>query len=164
MPHAVRILAAHERRDPPVDTLILDADQRRLQRGRALGERGTCVEFDLPQPVVLRTDDMILLDDGGTVEVVARAELLWEIRAEVAILARLAWMLGDRHVQIEILANRIRLRRDPALEPLLAAAGAALAAIEAPFEPEGGAYTPSATEHQHHTHEHAHRHGHSHPG
>jgi urease accessory protein len=170
MPRAVRILAARDRRDASVDTLILDADQRRVQRGRVVGERGTCVEFDLPAPIVLRTDDTILLDDGSMVEVVARAESLWEIRADVVSLARLAWMLGDRHVQIEILANRIRLRRDPTLEPLLATAGAALAAIDAPFEPEGGAYTPSAAEHHHHTNEpapasgsaHAHRHAHSH--
>jgi len=104
----------------------------------------------------LRTDDQLLLDDDSVVEIVAQAEPLVEVRADVSVLARLAWMLGDRHVAVEILPNRIRLRRDPALEPLLIAAGGKLMAIEAPFEPEGGAYTASA----HAGHDHHHRHDH----
>jgi urease accessory protein len=101
---------------------------------------------------------------------VAQAEALIEVRADVAVLARLAWMLGDRHVPVEVLPNRIRLRRDPALEPLLTAAGGKVAMIEAPFEPEGGAYAASAhaaADHHHHDHgdhDHAHDgdHGHAH--
>jgi urease accessory protein len=156
MPRAVRVLAAQERHSP-MDTLILDADQRRMQRGVVVGERNTRVAFEFAGPVTLRTDDVLLLDDGSAVEVVARAEPLWELRADVETLARLAWMLGDRHVPIEILLNRIRLRRELALEPLLTAAGAKLAAIEAPFEPEGGAYTDSGhSAGHHHGQEHAH--------
>jgi urease accessory protein len=72
---------------------------------------------------------------------------------------------------VEILPNRIRLRRDPALELVLTAAGGKLMAIEAPFEPEGGAYTASTHSghdphhrHDHDDHDHAHGgdHGHAH--
>jgi urease accessory protein len=61
------------------------------------------------------------------------------------------------------MANRLRIRRDAALEGMLTALGARLAAIEAPFDPEGGAYaaTPHAHDHAHHDHSHEH-HGHDH--
>jgi urease accessory protein len=166
MPRVTKLLPAHEPRGGSTDTLILNAEQRRMQRGFVFGENGTCVEFDFAEPVVLRTDDVLLLDDGSRVEIVAQAEPLIEVRAEFSVLARLAWMLGDRHVPVEILPNRIRLRRDPALETLLTAAGGKVAMIEAPFEPEGGAYAASAPAgHDHHHHDHGdHHHGdHGHP-
>ncbi len=159
MPRVIRLLDAHEPRRRSVDTLLLNAEQRRLQRGFVFGGKGTCVEFDFADPVVLRTDDALLLDDGTTVEIVAQAEPLLEVRAGLTVLARLAWMLGDRHVPIEILPNRIRLRRDPALEPLLTAFGGKVSRIDAPFEPEGGAYAAANdTDHHHHGHTHGHDH------
>jgi urease accessory protein len=166
MPRAVRLLNAGAPRDRRVDTLILNAEQRRMQRGFVFGAKGTCVELDFADPVVLRTDDVLLLDDGSSVEVVAEPEPLLEVRAVFPVLVRLAWMLGDRHVAVEILPTRIRLRRDPALEALLTRAGGKVVAVEAPFEPEGGAYAASADSagpHHHHGHEHhdpVHDHGH----
>ena len=157
MPRVKELLRAGEPRGRIADTLILNAEQRRMRHGFVFGEKGTCVEFDFAEPVVLRTDDRLLLDDDRVVEIVAQAEPLLEVKADVPALARLAWMLGDRHVPVEILPNRIRLRRDPALEPLLTAAGGKLVAIEAPFEPEGGAYSASA--HAGHDHHHHHDHG-----
>ena len=96
-------------------------------------------------------------------EVVAAPEPLIEARAaDLAGLARLAWHLGDRHVPVQVLPNRIRARRDAAVEALLKSLGAKVALIEAPFEPEGGAYA-SSHGHEHHDHDHAHdHHGHSH--
>ena len=38
------------------------------------GGRGTCVEFDFPTPPLLRTDDLLLLDDGRLIEIVAEVE------------------------------------------------------------------------------------------
>jgi urease accessory protein len=169
MPRVKKLLPAHEPRGASADTLILNAEQRRMQRGFVFGEKGTCVEFDFAEPVVLRTDDVLLLDNDSRVEVVAQAEPLMEAKAEFSVLARLAWMLGDRHVPVEILPNRIRLRRDPALEALLTGAGGKVAMIEAPFEPEGGAYAASAPAaghhhpHEHGDHHHAHHGDHGHP-
>jgi len=168
MPRVIKVLLAREPRGPHADTLLLNAEQRRMQRGFVFGERGTCVEFDFAEPVVLRTDDVLLLDNDCVVEIVAQAEPLMEVRADFSVLARLAWMLGDRHVPVEILPNRIRLRRDLALEPLLAAAGGKVVKIEAPFEPEGGAYAASAHSaghdhhHDHGDHHHAHSGDHAH--
>ena len=162
MPRANRVLHAAERRDMPVaDTLILSHAQRQAQKGFLFGVKGTCVEFDFAEPVRLRTDDALVLDDGGLVEIVAEPEPLIEARAaDLPALARLAWHLGDRHVPIQVLERRLRLKRDPAIEVLLQSLGAKVVAIDAPFEPEGGAYAAPAGDHHHHDHGHGHDHHH----
>ena len=177
MPRATRVLHAAERRDTPVvDTLILPHAQRQAQKGFLFGVKGTCVELDFAEPVRLRTDDALVLDDGGLVEIVAEPEPLIEARAaDLPALARLAWHLGDRHVPVQVLERRLRLKRDPAIEALLQSLGAKVVAIEAPFEPEGGAYAAPADDHHHHDHQdhdhrsrprswhdHDHDHGHDH--
>ena len=67
-------------------------------------------------------------------------------------LSRLAWHLGDRHVPVQVLSNRIRARRDAGIEALLTSLGAKVASIEAPFEPEGGAYALRGHDHGHDHH------------
>jgi urease accessory protein len=165
MSRATRVLAAGHRHDRPVvDTVILDYAQRSAQKGTVAGVKGGTFEIDLHQPARLRTDDLLVLDDGGLVEVVAAPEPLIEARAaDVAGLSRLAWHLGDRHVPVQVLPNRIRARRDPAIEALLASLGAKVVEIEAPFEPEGGAYGQhhAHDDHDHH-HDGHHHHGHGH--
>jgi urease accessory protein len=166
MPRATRVVTAAERKDAPVlDTLILPHAQRQAQKGFLFGTKGTCVELDFAEPVRLRTDDALVLDNGGLVEVVAEPEPLVEVRAaDLPSLARLAWHLGDRHVPVQIFERKLRLKRDPAVEELLVALGAKAMAIEAPFEPEGGAYEAAAGgHHDHHDHDHHHHdHGHDH--
>jgi len=149
------------------DTLVLDLEQRRTHRGVVVTVKGASVELDLEAPVWLRTDDVLVLEDGALIEVVAAAEPLLEIRApDVQILARIAWMLGDRHVPVQILSNRLRLHRDPALKEMLSRFAVKLTEIEAPFDPEGGAYAAGEHAHEHHDHDHGshHHHGHAHHG
>jgi urease accessory protein len=164
MPRAIRVLRAAERRDTSaVDTLILAHAQRQAQTGFLFGVKGTCVELDFAEPVRLRTDDALVLDDDGLVEIVAEPEPLIEARAaDLPALARLAWHLGDRHVPVPILERRLRLKPDPAIEALLQNLGAKVVAIDAPFEPEGGAYDAAASDHDHHHHDHGHGHSHDH--
>jgi urease accessory protein len=138
-----------------IDTVILSPEQRRAPRGSVTGAKGTRCTFDLAEPIALRAGDLLVLDDGNLIEVVAEPEPLIEARAkDLTALARLAWHLGDRHVPVQLFPNRLRVRRDAAIEALLARLGAKTVAIEAPFDPEGGAYT--------HTHDHGHEHGHDH--
>ena len=162
MPRVTSVLGPGHRHDRPVvDTVILDYAQRSAQKITVTGVKGGMIEIDLQQPAGLRTDDLLLLDDGTLVEVVAAPESLIEARTtDVAALARLAWHLGDRHVPVQLLANRIRARRDAGVEALLASLGAKVTLIEAPFEPVGGAYASShGHDHQDHDHDH---HGHAH--
>jgi urease accessory protein len=101
-----------------------------------------------------------MLEDGRIVEVVAAPEPLAEIRpAEGQALARLAWHLGNRHLPTEILAKSLRIRRDPVIEAMAEGLGARLVQLEAPFNPEGGAYAKAEAE----AHDHGHHLGHDHP-
>jgi urease accessory protein len=173
MRRVVRVLAADRSARAPIDSVIICSDQRRVQTAQLTGVKGTPIGIMLPEPVLLRNGDLLELDDGSFVDVVAEPEPLVEIRGnDLTHLARLAWHLGDRHVPVQVLANRLRMRRDEVLETLLKNLGARLTAIEAPFDPEGGAYATQAAhhahdhcghDHDHHEHhEHDHAHGHHH--
>ena len=146
----------------PIDSIILKPDQRRVQTAHLTGVNGTSIAVMLPESILLRNGDALELDDGSIVDVVVEPEPLVEIRGkDLTHLARLAWHLGDRHVPVQIFSNRLRMRRDPVLETLLQNLGARLTAIEAPFDPEGGAYAarPAHDRHAHDPH-----HDHGHPG
>jgi urease accessory protein len=166
MHRVVRVLAAAPAEGRVIDTVILTPGERRAPRGNVTGVKGTRLTFELAEQVALRAGDLLQLDDGNLIEVVAEPEPLIEARAkDLTALARLAWHLGDRHVAVQLFANRLRVRRDPAIEALLARLGAKLVAIEAPFDPEGGAYVAQAHGHHHHGHDHDHHHhdhGHGH--
>ena len=135
-----------------VDTLLLKFDDRRKQQGFVFGGKGTCIEFDFPAPPCLRTDDLLVLDDGKLAEVVADIEPVIEVRAkDFAAVARLLLALGNRHVPVQVLANRIRLQKRPEIEALLAEHGLAGIEMAAPFEPDRGPHE--------HDHGHDHHHG-----
>jgi len=162
MLRVVRVVSSAAATARRVDSVILNSQQRRLQTGRLTGVNGTTIGAMLPEPVLLRNGDALELDDGTIVDVVIEPEPLVEIRAsDLTHLARLAWHLGDRHVPVQIFPNRLRMRPDHTLEAMLKGLGARLAPIEAPFDPEGGAYAHHAhPHHHHHNHDDSHDHHH----
>src|SRR5713226_7043676 len=130
-----------------IDRVVLDADERHRRRITLTGEGGTSFLLDLPHATALRDGDGLVLEDGSIVRVAGKREPLVEITAaDSQQLARLAWYIGNRHTDVEIIGERLRIRRDPVLEDMLRGLGAQLSPIEAPFEPEPGAY---GQEHQH---------------
>jgi urease accessory protein len=158
-----------------IDQVLLDAHERHRRRVVLTGERGTTFLLDLPRATALRDGDGLVLDDGGIVRVVGRPEPLIEIAAAGSHeLARLAWHIGNRHVEVQIVGDRLRMRRDHVIEDMLRGLGARLSPVEAPFDPEQGAYGQHAHGHahdrdhhghpheRHHEHDHAHEHGHEH--
>jgi urease accessory protein len=151
-----------------VDTLLLKFADRTKQHGFVFGGKGTCVEFDFPVPPLLRTDDRLVLDDGHLVEVVADAEPVLEVREkDFARAASLLLALGNRHVPVQILANRLRVLADPATALVLEERGFKPAAVMAPFEPDDGGAHGHDHRHEHHRgHDHGHGlpdgHGHDH--
>jgi urease accessory protein len=163
MPRATKILRAGAPRPVPVsDTLILDFDKRQTKQGFFFTGKGTCIELDFAEPPALATDDALVLDDGALIEIVADAEPLIEARIpDAAALARMAWRLGDRHVPVQIFANRLRVRRNAEVEALLAGVAAKVTPLTAPFEADG-ASTHAGHDHHHDHHHHDHGHGHDH--
>jgi urease accessory protein len=120
------------------DRVVLDHDHRHRRRIVLRTERGNDLLLDLPRPVHLQQDDGLLLDDGSVV--CARPEALLEIRAEPAALVRIAWHLGNRHLPVQFLEGRLRIRADSVIAEMVQRLGGEALAIEAPFDPEGGAY------------------------
>jgi len=131
-----------------IDRVVLDAGERHRRRAMLTAAGGRKFLLDLPHAAVLHDGDGLVLDDGSVVRVVAGPEPLMEIAADTAHdLARLAWHLGNRHTEVQVVGGRLRIRRDHVLEDMLVRLGARLTTIEAPFEPERGAY-------DHHGHHH----------
>jgi urease accessory protein len=128
-----------------VDRVVLDADGRYRRRIVLTGEHGTKFLLDLPEATALQDGDGLVRDDGTIVAVVAKPEPLVEIAAAdaadvIATTARLAWHLGNRHTELQIVGDKLRMRPDYVLEEMLVGLGASVTPIEAPFEPERGAY------------------------
>lgn len=127
------------------DRVVLDAGDRHRRRIVLTGEKGTPFMLDFAAPVALRDGDGLLLDDGSIVLVAGAPESLLEVQAHSALdTVRLAWHLGNRHTDVQIVGNTIRLRRDHVLEDMLRGLGAHVRAIDAPFDPE------PASPHGHH--------------
>lgn len=126
-----------------VDVVLLDSEQRQRRRSVWTGEAGTKFLLDLPQPTMLRDGDGLVLDDGTVVQVCGKPELLVEITATTPdALVRLAWHLGNRHADVQIVGGGLRIRRDHVLEAMLYGLGAKIMPVEAVFDPERGAYSP----------------------
>ena len=104
------------------------------------------------EATVLHDGDGLVLDDGSVILVAGKCEALVEITAAGAQeLARLAWHIGNRHTDVQVVGERLRIRQDRVLEEMLRGLGAHLTAVEAPFEPEPGAY---GQDHGHGSHRH----------
>jgi len=122
------------------DRVVLDAGDRQRRRIVLHGEKGIEFLLDVAKPVRLRDGDGLLLDDGSVILVAGQPEALAEISAHSALdTVRLAWHLGNRHTDVQIAGDRIRIRRDHVLEDMLRGLGASLTPLEATFDPEAGA-------------------------
>jgi urease accessory protein len=124
-----------------VDRVVLDAGERHRRRIVMTGQGGTRFLLDLPQAVMLKDGDGLLLEDSAVVQVSGRPESLIAITAaSPEALARLAWHIGNRHVDMQVMGDELRIRRDHVIEAMLLGLGATLTPIEAAFNPESGAY------------------------
>ncbi|MGJ8570308.1 MAG: urease accessory protein UreE [Hoeflea sp.] len=133
-------------------TITLDETARHRRRMKMTTDDGIEFLLDLPAARLLRHGDGLLLDDGRIIEVRAQPEALYEVRGHDARhLLTLAWQLGNRHLAAQILEDRILIRRDHVIRDMLDKLGAVIRDIEAPFDPEQGAY--SADPHGHHHHD-----------
>ena len=121
-----------------MDRLELPFDSRQKSRLRARLASGDEVALILPRGTIMRGGDVVKAQDGREVQIVAAPERLLHI--EAASLARVAYHLGNRHVPVQVGEGFLRIAEDHVLEELLHKLGANVSRIEAPFEPEAGAY------------------------
>lgn len=132
------------------DTVLIDFDRRHRRRIQLVTEAGADLLLDLPQAVRLRDGDGLQLDDGRIVRVQARAEAVLDIHAhDMAGLVRIAWHLGNRHLPVQLLGHHLRIRADHVIAEMVRGLGGHVREMEAPFDPEAGAYAAGGHHHHH---------------
>ncbi|MCC5883976.1 MAG: urease accessory protein UreE [Halomonas sp.] len=154
------------------DTLTLPYELRIRGRLKATSDADHELGLFLDRGPVLRDGEGLRAESGEIVRIRAAIEPVVTARIEAGLpLARLAYHLGNRHVQLALgedtHGSYVRFPPDHVLEELAALLGATLERHEAPFDPEPGAYNqlgrtlPHSHDHGH-AHDHGHYHGHHH--
>jgi urease accessory protein len=148
-------------------TIELDWDVRQKSRFDATDSQGRELGIFLPRGQVVRGGDVLVAEDGSLVAVKAAPQPVLVVRhcsehGSPFDLLRAAYHLGNRHVQLELQGDHLKLEPDHVLADLLRQMHMIVSEEQAPFEPEAGAYAPGAHGGQGHAHDHGHEHGHAH--
>ena len=151
---------------PAQEQLLLPFHLRQKSRLLARLSGGEEVGLMLERGTILRGGDRLLCSDGRSVVVVSAPETLSVVTAsDPWQLARVAYHLGNRHIDVQVGAGWLGYLHDHVLDDMVIGLGFTVTVAELPFEPEAGAYAHSGTAHPHqivHGHDHAPAHGHSH--
>lgn len=123
----------------------LDWDRRQKSRFDTTDSQGRHLGIFLPRGQVLRGGDVLVAEDGSMIRVQAAAQPVLVVRpcAEHGSpfdLLRAAYHLGNRHVQLELQPDHLKLEPDHVLADLLRHMHLQVSEVQAPFEPEAGAY------------------------
>ncbi|MGH8796742.1 MAG: urease accessory protein UreE [Caldimonas sp.] len=138
---------------------------RRQSRFEAVDTQGRSLDVSLPDGTVVRGGDVLLADDGSLLRVSSAPQPVLRVTAcaehgTPLDLLRAAYRLGNRHVQVQLEPDHLKLEPDPALASMLRRMHLIVTEANEPFEPEASA---AGDEHDHdHAHEHGHEHGHAH--
>ena len=162
MLRVTRITKSDEWLSDPEDRVVLTYEYRHCRRITLTSEKGEEFLLNLAAVPDLKDGDGLLLSNGKTIQVVSAPEDLMEISCPDPLrFARIAWHLGNRHLPTEIAPNVFRIHADHVIGDMARGLGAKVALVQAPFNPEGGAYAEAEThDHEHgHGHEHEHVHG-----
>ena len=125
----------------PYGELVLPFDLRMKSRLRTRLASGEEAVVRTERGAVLRGGEFLQSEDGRAVRVVAAPEKVLHVTcANQFELTRAAYHLGNRHVAVEIGDGFLRIAADHVLGEMLLGLGAKLRELEAPFEPESGAY------------------------
>lgn len=147
--------------------LKLPFDSRQKSRLKTRLVSGEEVALMMPRGEILRGGDLVTASDGRVFEILAEPEKLLHI--ESSELAKIAYHLGNRHVPVQVDEKFLRIAADHVLEEMVKKLGAKVSEVEAPFEPEAGAYAGGQQHqhdemghggkiHDHHGHDHDHDH------
>lgn len=143
-------------------TVELDWDVRQKSRFDATDSTGRALGVFLPRGTLVRGGDVLVLEDGSLVRVLAAPQAVLRITAcadhgSAFDLTRAAYHLGNRHVPIELKPDHLKIEPDHVLADMLRAMHMTVVTVQEAFEPEGGAYSS-----QGHSHVHGHSHAHGH--
>ena len=126
----------------PFAEISLEAQERHIRRKVIALNDDEDVLVDFQKAIKLEDGDCLVLEDGRLVQIAALPEDLMEVRASDSNhLSRLAWHIGNRHLEAQIEATRILIRPDHVIAKMLEGQGATVIHVREKFSPEHGAYT-----------------------
>lgn len=132
------------------DMLVLPFELRQKARQRVRLGSGRDAGLDLPRGTVLYDGDTLVSEQGLRIKVVAARENISIARiGDSLLLARIAYHLGNRHVPVQILPDRLIYLHDHVLDEMVRGLGGAVTVAAQPFEPEEGAYHGGGHSHGH---------------
>ena len=135
------LIARCEPVDQPYGELVLPFDLRIRSRLRTRLASGEEAVLRTERGAILRGGECLQSDDGRVVRIVAAPEKVMHVTcADQFELTRAAYHLGNRHVPVQIGSGFLRIAADHVLSGMLLGLGAKVEELEAPFEPESGAY------------------------
>jgi urease accessory protein len=154
-------------------TVELDWDVRQKSRFDCTDSAGRALGVFLPRGTVVRGGDVLVAEDGSLVRVIAAPQAVLKITHCTAHgspfdLTRAAYHLGNRHVQIELRPDHLKIEPDHVLADMLRAMHLIVNEVTEAFEPERGAYSSHGSNshgshgHTSHAHDHSHDHAHTH--
>jgi len=122
--------------------LTLNSDQRRILRGKKISDCGKEVILQLPRAGILKDGDILLTNkDNIFIKIIAKKENLIEISSDSKHeLIKIAYHLGNRHVEVEIYKNVLLTKSDYVIERMLKNFNVDLLNICKEFYPEIGAH------------------------
>ena len=148
----------------------LDWDVRQKSRFDATDSQGRTLGVFLPRGTAVRGGDVLVAEDGSLIRVIAAPQPVLVVthctqHGTPFDLLRAAYHLGNRHVQLELKPDHLKLEPDHVLADMLRQMHLIVNEATVAFEPEGGAYAAGGG-HGHHGHDHddheGHDHGHDH--
>jgi urease accessory protein len=147
-----RAITVHTRGHWPeeaaVDSVTLPYLDRHRRRIRLVADSGTPFLLDLARAQHLAEGDGLEFDNGSYIRVRAAAEPVIEIAADSpGDLLRIAWHLGNRHLPLQALDGKLRIRADHVIAAMVEGLGGRITWLAAPFDPEIGAYAGAAHSH-----------------
>jgi len=142
--------------------LYLDFDTRQRSRFKAKTQHHQTVGVDLPRTETIKNGSVLADHQGNLMQIMAANQALIEVTADNGFdLMKGAYHLGNRHVPLMITPKALYFEPDHVLEAMLHQLGLHTQAVQAPFEPETGAYKSDLGGHSHsHDHNRGHNHGH----
>ena len=124
-----------------MERVHLSFDARSKSRLLLRLESGEQAALVVERGRLLRGGEKLRLEDGREVQIIAQPEALLEAHSDDPLLVtKAAYHLGNRHVAVQVMVNRLRFLADHVLAEMVRGLGLSVAPLTAPFEPEGGAY------------------------
>lgn len=136
--------------DPTLPRISIAVDRLTLakRRWRGVAEDSREFGFDLEHPL---SNGDIVCADGAAYVIAQKPEPVLEVSlgTDAAAAARLGWIIGNLHFQLEVAEGVVRVADDPALRQLFEREHIAFTVQQRVFQPFGGGHSHS---HEHHHH------------